>query len=108
MRFTKLMMGVLVVAPALVAANEPDAAKEEMQRALNSEVMSTPFNPGDAKKAQLYAEESKRRNVLPVAHPPSYWLPGWTCTTLTAYRYYSYAAYRDCVYYHHYYGRYWR
>jgi hypothetical protein len=106
MRLITLMAGILVAMPA--GADDTDTAREEMQRALNKEVMSTPFNPGDTRKAEAYAEQARRQNVPPVMQPPAYWLPGWTCASMTAYRYYSYPAYRDCIYYHHYYGRYWR
>ena len=82
--------------------------REEMQRALNAQVMSTPFDPGDVKKAEAYAEEAKKQNIPPVATPPSYWVPGWNCGNLIAYAGYVYGDYRACVYYHYYYGRYWR
>jgi hypothetical protein len=88
------------------AAN--DAAREEMQRALNAETMASPFNPGDVNRALAFAQDAKRRNVVPVQQPPSYWMPGWTCASMTGYAHYDYSAYRNCVYYHHYYGRYWR
>ena len=81
-------VGVLLAAAltAMLAAADDDAnerAREEMQRALNKEVMATPFNPGDAKKALAYAELAKQQNVAPVAQPPAYWIPGWTCANLT-------------------------
>jgi len=91
-----------------VPAADADAAREEVQKALNAQVMSTPFNAGDIKKAEAYAVEAKRKNLQPVAQPPAYWLPGWTCASIASHAYYSYVAYRDCVYYHHYHGRYWR
>jgi hypothetical protein len=92
----------------ITSAADADAAREEMQRKLNSETMATPFNAGDIKKATAYAQEAKAQNIVPVAQAPSYWMPGWTCASMSSYRYYNYTAYRDCVYYHHYYGRYWR
>jgi hypothetical protein len=99
-----VLMGFLQVAHAA----DNDAAREEMQRKLNAETMATPFNPGDIKKATAYAEEAKRQNVVPVSQAPSYWMQGWTCASMSGYAYYNYTAYRDCVYYHHYHGRYWR
>ncbi len=92
------------------AADDPaaDAAREAMQRSLNERVMATPFNPGDAAKAQAWALQAKRDNVAPAPRPPAYWVPGWTCASLTAYPGYIYNDYRNCVYYHHHYGRHWR
>lgn len=84
-----------------------DSAAEEMQRQLNAEVMASPFNPGDIKKAEAYAEEALRNKVPPVTVAPSYWQPGWGCSHLTRYRYYSYHDYRNCHYHYRYYGRYW-
>lgn len=107
MRHETLTMGVLMFA-SVVAPAEEQSAKDRLQRSLNQEVMAAPFNPGDVRKARLEAEALKQMNVVPVAHPPSYWLPGWTCANLTTYRHYAYTAYRDCIYHYHYHGRYWR
>jgi hypothetical protein len=93
---------------AAIAADDAEKAREEMQRQLNQQVMSAPFNAGDIKKAESYAEEAKKQGVVPVPQPPRYWAPGWTCANLTGYAYYNYGDYRNCIYYHHYYGRYWR
>lgn len=101
---------LLVAFASLVAhaADDADKAREEMQRVLNDRVMAAPFNPGDIKKAQAYAEQAKKEGVQPVLQPPTYWVPGWTCANLTGYAAYAYADYRNCFYYHHYYGHYWR
>ncbi|MBT9487107.1 MAG: hypothetical protein IV093_06310 [Rubrivivax sp.] len=107
MRHRPLIWGVLLGLPLAAHAQEP-SAREQMQHKLNQEVMAAPFNPGDIQKAQREAEAAKRQNLPPVMQPPAYWLPGWTCANLTTYRYYVYSAYRDCVYHHHYHGRYWR
>lgn len=102
----------LFVALPLAALAAPDVRtavdKEQMQQALNREVMATPFNPGDIKRAQAYAEEARRQSLPPVEQPPAYWVPGWTCANLIVYPAYSYGDYRGCIYYHHVYGRYWR
>ena len=91
-----------------MAAGSDDKAREAMQRQLNNQVMSAPFNAGDIDKAEEYAAGAKKQNIQPVARPPAYWAPGWTCANLTTYAYYNYGDYRNCVYYHHYYGSYWR
>lgn len=85
-----------------------DQAREDAQRALNATVMAAPFNPGDIRKAEAYAQQAKKEGVVPVPQPPAYWVPGWTCANLTGYAGYVYGDYRNCIYYHHYYGRYWR
>jgi hypothetical protein len=102
------MLVALVGALQLALAQDGSDSREDMQRALNKEVMAAPFNPGDIKRAQAYAEEAKKLNVQPVAQPPSYWVPGWTCANMISYSGYFYGDYQSCVYYHHYYGRYWR
>lgn len=97
----------LLAFTSALAQDSAAKSKEEMQRALNQQVMSAPFNPGDEKKAHAYAEEAKKQNVVPQQAPPTYWQPGWTCASMATYQYYNYMHYRNCVYYHHYYGRYW-
>ncbi|MET0382584.1 MAG: hypothetical protein ABW032_04090 [Burkholderiaceae bacterium] len=92
--------------PAAAAADE-DQQRADMQRALNAQVMSQPFDPGDMAKANAYAAEAKKANTPPVMQPPAYWVPGWTCASLSGYQYYQYNDYRNCVYYHYYYHRYW-
>jgi hypothetical protein len=80
---------------------------EEMQQRLNQEVAASPFNAGDIKKAAAYAEDALKQGIQPVMVAPSYWIPGSSCSYLTTYRYYRYDDYRNCVYYHRYYGHYW-
>jgi hypothetical protein len=108
MELHKVALAAALIPLAAFAGESADKAREDMQRALNEQVMATPFNPGDIRKAQAWAEEAKKQNVAPVAQPPSYWQPGWTCGHLTGYAGYYYGDYRNCIYYHHYYGRYWR
>jgi len=99
---------VALVATSALAAGKDDKAREDMQKALNNQVMSAPFNAGDIDKAEEYAAGAKAKNIQPVARPPAYWAPGWTCSNLTTYAYYNYVDYRNCVYYHRYHGYYWR
>lgn len=84
-----------------------DDARAAMQRELNATVMDAPFDPGDVNKAKAYADEAIKKKIKPVTTPPSYWQPGWNCGHLTRYHYYRYSHYRNCVYYHRYYGHYW-
>jgi hypothetical protein len=108
MDLRKPMLVAALVPLAAFGADEPDRAREDMQRSLNERVMAAPFNPGDIKKAQAWAEDAKKQGVAPQPQPPSYWVPGWTCANLTVYAVYLYNDYRNCIYYHHYYGYYWR
>jgi hypothetical protein len=90
------------------ANDDADKAREEMQRRLNEQVMSTPFNPGDVKRAEAFAEQAKRKGIPPIPSPPSYWQPGWTCANVAGYAYYNYMDYRNCIYFNRYHGYYWR
>jgi hypothetical protein len=103
-----LFVLVALLTTHAMAAGKDDKAREDMQKQLNNQVMSAPFNAGDIDKAEEYAAGAKAKNIQPVARPPTYWAPGWTCANLTTYAYYNYGDYRNCVYYHHYYGYYWR
>lgn len=103
-------MRASVLVLVLCALSLPAGAESEMeamQKRLNAEALASPFNAGDIKKADAYAEDALKKKVEPVAIAPSYWQPGWSCGHLTSYRYYNYYDYRNCVYYHRYYGRYW-
>lgn len=100
-------LGLTVLLIASLPALADDAARAERQRALNEEVLAAAFDPGDVDKAKAYAEEAIKKKLKPVATPPPYWQPGWSCGHLTRYHYYRYSHYRNCIYYHRYYGRYW-
>jgi hypothetical protein len=96
-----------LVAATPARADDAGIQRDAMQQALNRQVMSAPFSPGDVARAQAYADAALRGHVAPVANPPAYWQPGWTCGDLTRYPSYSYGDYRDCVYYDRYYGHPW-
>jgi hypothetical protein len=104
------LIGLTSVAAHYPAFANDDAqrAREEMQRRLNEQVLSAPFNPGDVKRAEAYVEQARRQGILPAATPPSYWMPGWTCANVAAYAYYNYTDYRNCIYFNRYHGYYWR
>ncbi|SER18654.1 hypothetical protein SAMN04488038_1193 [Solimonas aquatica] len=101
------LSAMLLLCTVARAGAATDPQREEMQRTLNAQTMASPFNAGDIKKAQEYAEDALKKNIPPPAQPPAYWQPGWSCASLAGYAYYSYYDYRDCVYYHRYYGHYW-
>lgn len=88
---------------ALAGAKED--AMAEMQKQLNAETMSRPFDPGVA--SEIDAELNKlikKGGKPPVMEAPSYWRPGYTCRN--SWRY-SRRAYYNCRYYYRYHGRYW-
>lgn len=103
----RMLPGALVLVVSASAAMADDDARAAMQRALNAEVLAAPFDPGDVNKAKAYADAAIKKDIKPVVVAPTYWRPGWTCGHLTRYRYYRYRDYRNCVYHHRYYGRYW-
>ncbi len=109
MRISRPGWCALFAAIAALATNaHADKARDDMQKQLNERVMAAPFDAGDINKAEEYAAGAMAKKVQPVARPPAYWAPGWTCANLTTYAYYNYVDYRNCVYYHRYYGYYWR
>ena len=75
---------------------------EAMQKALNQEVLDKPFYPGDKAAVDKYLDEAIKKGVKPNETKPPGWAPGWTCNNLV----YSYNAYRNCMYYYRYHGRY--
>ena len=86
---------------AAVAGDKEDMA--EMQKQLNAGVMAKPFSVEDEAKIDAYVQDAMKKDIKPKQSAPSYWQPGWTCNNL----YGHYYDYRDCMYYHRYYGRYW-
>jgi len=92
----------LLSAPLAIASDEDDMA--EMQKRLNAEVMQKPFSVEDAAKVDAYVKDAMKKDLKPKQAAPKTWRPGYTCRDLWNYSYYDY---RDCVYYHRYYGHYW-
>lgn len=92
----------LAFTPCTLADEVDDMA--EMQKRLNAQVMEKPFTVEDAAKVDAYVEEAMKKGLKPRQTAPENWRPGYTCRDLWRYSYYDY---RDCVYYHRYYGRYW-
>lgn len=99
-----IALSVIVSSSAGWADDAEDMA--EMQRQLNAEVMAQPFDPGDPARVDAYIVEAMKKGIKPVATPPKYWRPGYTCDHIRRHHY-SYRAYRNCLYHHRYYGRYW-
>lgn len=80
-------------------------AMAEMQKQLNAQTMSRPFDPGVASEIDAELDQLIQKGQKPkVLQAPPYWRPGYTCRN--AWRY-SRQAYYNCRHYYRYYGRYW-
>lgn len=95
-----LILGLLAANSAVVMADQAS----DMQKMLNDQVMAKPFSVEDEAKLNSYIEEATKRGTPPKSEPSKYWRKGYTCGDL---RRYSWNDYRDCSYYHRYYGYYW-
>lgn len=84
------------------------AERAAAQQALNERVLAREFDAGDLKKIDEEVEANLKKKVKPVEQAPQGWQPGWTCAELWRLRPGDWASYRNCRYYHRYYGRYWR
>ena len=91
---------ILMTGSALWAGEKEDM--EAMQKALNQQVLDKPFYPGDKAAVDAYLDEAIKKGTKPVETPPAGWAPGWTCNNLV----YSFNAYRNCMHYYRYHGRY--
>ena len=105
---TKPLRSILVLvsflyANSAFAGDEDDLA--DMQRQLNSEVMSQPFLAEQPEKVDAYIQEAMKKKLVPPEYKGSNWQPGYTCRDLLRY---SWHEYRNCRYYHRYYGYYYR
>lgn len=94
---------------AFISSTFADSASEmaEMQKRLNQETQEKPFQVADAAKIDSYIADAMKRNLQPKQTPPDNWQPGYTCDSYYNQYGYNYNGYRDCMYYQHYYGRYW-
>jgi hypothetical protein len=79
-----------------------DKELEEMQKKLNSQVMEKPFSVEEVGKINAYIEDAMKKDLKPQQTPPPSWRTGYTCANL-----HDYYEYRNCLYYHRYYGHYW-
>ena len=103
-----IMLGIalsIMVGSGLGVADETKKKMEEMQKKLNAEVVSQPFNVVDEAEVQSYIEDAKRRGMKPQEYTGTHWRPGYTCRDLSRY---SRRDYLDCRYYKSYYGHYYR
>src|SRR5574343_504604 len=78
--------------------------RNEIQKRLNEQVLGGSFSVESEANLNAYIEDATKRGIPPKSEPSKYWRRGYTCNDL---RRYSWADYRDCSYYYHYYGYYW-
>ncbi len=93
---------VFVFFSTTVFANEEDDLAE-MQKQLNAETINKPFLAEQPEKVDAYIKEAMKKNIKPVEYEGTHWRRGYTCHNLLRY---SWHEYRNCRYYHSYYGRY--
>lgn len=87
------------------AVADEDAEMAAYQAQLNAQVMEKPFSVEDEAKIDAFVKSAMEKDLKPdVSSKPASWRPGYTCADI--YRV-SWSAYRNCRYYHRYYGRYW-
>jgi len=99
-----LFFSLIASGPNIVVAGEEEDL-EAMQKALNQEIMTRPFNPGDQAEIDKYVEDALKKNQIPKEYSGKNWKPGYTCANLRGYGYYPY---RDCLHYYHYHGYYYQ
>jgi hypothetical protein len=78
--------------------------RTEIQKRLNDQVLDKPFSVESEASLNAYIADATKRGLPPKSEPSKYWRQGYTCNDL---RRYSWTDYRDCSYFHHYYGYYW-
>jgi len=92
---------LLCTAQSAFASEEDDMA--EMQKKLNAETFEQPFLAEQPEKVEAYIKDAMKKNLKPLEYQGTHWRRGYTCHNLLRY---SWREYRDCRYYHRYYGHY--
>lgn len=101
-RVVAAILGLCVF--STVSADE-DADMAAYQAQLNAQVMEKPFSVEDEAKIDAFVKSAMEKDLKPdVSSKPASWRPGYTCADIYNV---SWSAYRNCRYYHRYYGRYW-
>lgn len=101
----RLSCGLLLVSAITQAWADKadDAERQRMQSQLNKEVMEKPFFAEEPEKVDAYIKEASKNHIKPLEYTGDHWRAGYTCHDMLRY---SWVEYRNCSYYHHYYGRY--
>lgn len=84
-------------------ADEQEDEMAAMQKQLNQQVMEQPFFAEEPEKVDAYIKEAMKKDLKPPEYQGKHWRRGYTCHDLLRYSWYEY---RNCRYYHRYYGHY--
>lgn len=84
-------------------SNDMEDELAEMQKQLNSQVMSMPFLAERPEVVDAYIKKAMKKNLTPPPYTGRYWRRGYTCRNLLRH---SWVEYRNCRYYYRYHGRY--
>jgi len=98
-----LFIGSVLLASPALADDEEDEALRRAQEQLNAEVLSQPFLAERPEEVESYIKKAMEKNLKPEEYKGTNWKPGYTCHDLLRF---SWREYRNCKYYHRYYGRY--
>lgn len=104
MVFFKKKFGFLLCFLMIFSISALADERSEIQKRLNEQVLGNSFSVENEANLNSYIEDATKRGIPPKSEPSKYWRRGYTCNDL---RRYSWTDYRDCSYYHHYYGYYW-
>ena len=98
-----LSVGLLIFTSQFSFASSEEDEMAAMQKQLNAEVMNKEFLAEEPEKVDAYIKDAMKKNLKPQEYTGKHWREGYTCRDLLRY---SWEEYRNCRYYHHYYGRY--
>ncbi|MBQ4829383.1 hypothetical protein J8L84_08835 [Alteromonas sp. MMG017] len=98
-----LLFSSLLLSFSAVSQSDEDDELARMQALLNAEVMSKPFLAEKPEEVDAYIKSMLDKGVKPKEYQGTNWRPGYTCRDLLRY---NWREYRNCRYYHRYYGRY--
>lgn len=95
------LIGLLffVNSAAVFASDEDEMAT--IQKKYNTEIMEQEFFAEQPDKVEAYIREAMKKELKPKEYSGIYWRRGYTCRDLLRH---SWIEYRDCRYYHRYYG----
>ena len=102
-RLTNALLAAGVSCQLLLALPCRADQKAEMQKQLNGEVLNQGFDVKREDELNAYIDAATRKGLVPKAYTGTHWRRGATCDDLLGY---AWSEYRDCMYYYHYYGRY--
>jgi len=97
------VISLFLMANVAAHASEQEDEMARMQKQMNQDVMSQEFLAEEPAKVDAYIKEAMEKKLKPLEYTGTHWRAGYTCHDLLRWSWYEY---RDCRYYHRYYGRY--